>query len=96
MSRGPGDHWEKLQIILQNRGARPRINFGGGGLPGGRGGLGALGSLIVLGIGGWAISDSLFNGERLGCFYEALQYHGWFADTVEQSTVVTVLSNTRG
>ncbi|BDD63039.1 Prohibitin-2, subunit of the prohibitin complex (Phb1p-Phb2p) [Monascus purpureus] len=61
MSRGPGDHWEKLQIILQNRGARPRINFGGGGLPGGRGGLGALGSLIVLGIGGWAISDSLFN-----------------------------------
>lgn len=29
---------------------------------GGRGGLGFAGSLILLGVGGWAASNSLFNG----------------------------------
>lgn len=65
MSRGPGDHWERFQVILQNRGAGQRFGFGGGIPGGGRGGWGLAGSLLVFGVGGWALSNSLFNGEKL-------------------------------
>lgn len=77
MSRGPGDHWEKLQIILQNRGRGQRFNFGGGFPGGGRGGWGLAGSLLVFGVGGWALSNSLFNGEGLGFALFGDGYRPW-------------------
>ncbi|KAB8079077.1 band 7 family-domain-containing protein [Aspergillus leporis] len=61
MARNPRDQWEKLQVILQNRGNRGGFGFGGFPSGGGRGGLGLSGALLLLGVGGWAISNSLFN-----------------------------------
>ena len=45
-------------MILQNR---SRSGFGGGAPRGG--GAGATAGLILLGLGGWVLSNSLFNGE---------------------------------
>ncbi|KAE8350258.1 band 7 family-domain-containing protein [Aspergillus coremiiformis] len=60
MSQNPREHWEKLQVMLQNRGSRG--SFGVGFPPsGGRGGLGLAGAVLVFGVGGWALSNSLFN-----------------------------------
>ncbi|KAJ0417447.1 band 7 family-domain-containing protein [Aspergillus carlsbadensis] len=58
MSRIPKDQWQRLQLILQNRN-----NYKYGGFPsgGGGGGLGASAAVIVLGLGGWALSNTLFN-----------------------------------
>ena len=57
MSRDFGpDIRQRLELMLKNRG---RGGFPGGG---GKGGLPAGAALIVLGLGGWAISESLFNG----------------------------------
>ncbi|KAL2807646.1 band 7 family-domain-containing protein [Aspergillus granulosus] len=58
MSRIPKDQWQRLQLILQNRNKYGGFPSGGGG---GRGGLGASAALIVLGLGGWALSNTLFN-----------------------------------
>lgn len=63
MARNPKEQWERLQVILQNRAGKGGFRFGGGFPGGGRGGFGATGALIVLGLGGWALSNSLFNGE---------------------------------
>ncbi|KAL2829832.1 band 7 family-domain-containing protein [Aspergillus pseudoustus] len=57
MSRIPKDQWQRLQLILQNRGKYGGFPSGGGG----GGGLGASAALIVLGLGGWALSNTLFN-----------------------------------
>jgi prohibitin 2 len=65
MARNPRDQWEKLQVILQNRGNRGGFGFGGFPSGGGRGGLGLSGALLLLGVGGWAISNSLFNGRNV-------------------------------
>lgn len=56
MSRDFGpDIRQRLELMLKNRGR--------GGFPGGgKGGLPAGAALIALGLGGWAISESLFNG----------------------------------
>ena len=58
MAGNPREQWERLQVILQNRARR-----GAGGMPFGnpfRGGSTA--ALVVLVLGGYALSNSLFNG----------------------------------
>lgn len=57
----PRETWRRLQISLQQRGGQ---GFGGG-FPGGnpRGGAAAIGGLVLLGVGGVLISNSLFNGK---------------------------------
>ncbi|WEW57990.1 Prohibitin-2, subunit of the prohibitin complex (Phb1p-Phb2p) [Emydomyces testavorans] len=58
----PRETWQRLQTALQQRG---RGGFGGfGGFPGGGKpgrALGGVGALVVLGLGGYVISNSLFN-----------------------------------
>lgn len=54
MSQNQREAWERVQTMLQKR--KPGFSSGG------RGGLGFAGSLILLGVGGWAASNSLFNG----------------------------------
>lgn len=63
MTSNPREQWERLQLMLQNRGKR---GFGWGGIPGGgpRGNFGLVGSAILLGLGGYVLSNSLFNGEN--------------------------------
>lgn len=53
MSQNQREAWERLQLMLQKR----KGSVGGGG----RGGMGLAG-LILLGVGTWAVSNSLFNG----------------------------------
>jgi hypothetical protein len=61
MSQIPKDQWERLQVILRNRSRAGGFGSGGGG----GGSIGASVGLLVLGLGGWALSNSLFNGEDL-------------------------------
>ncbi|KAI1916175.1 Prohibitin-2, subunit of the prohibitin complex (Phb1p-Phb2p) [Ophidiomyces ophidiicola] len=49
--------WQRLQMVLQQRGR----GGGFGGVPGGGKGIGAMGALVALGLGGYVISNSLFN-----------------------------------
>jgi hypothetical protein len=57
MSQNQREAWERVQLMLQRR------KGGFGGIPGGgRGGGMGLAGLILLGVGGWAVSNSLFNG----------------------------------
>lgn len=68
MSGSPRDQWERLQLMLQNRGNRG--GFGGfGGFPsgGGRGAFGGLGAVVLIVAGGYALSNSIFNGEAASC-----------------------------
>jgi len=59
MSQDPRETIRKLQQTLQQR---TRNRFGGsGGMPGGAQ-LRPLAALILLGIGGYIVSNSLFNG----------------------------------
>lgn len=63
MAGNPREQWERLQVILQNRARRA----GGGGafrfgMPGGGGAPAA--ALAVLMLGGYALSQSLFNGRH--------------------------------
>lgn len=69
MARNPREQWERLQLILQNRGARGGFNFGGFPGGGGRGGMGASAALLLVGVGIWGASNSLFNGELLFTAY---------------------------
>jgi prohibitin 2 len=56
MSQNQREAWERVQLMLQKR----KGNFGG--LPGGgRGGGMGLAGLVLLGVGTWAVSNSLFN-----------------------------------
>ncbi|KAJ5888653.1 Prohibitin-2 [Penicillium taxi] len=60
MSQNQREAWERLQLMLNKR----KPGFGGfpsGGSGGGRGGFGLVGSLVLLGVGSWAVSNSLFN-----------------------------------
>lgn len=61
--------------MLQNRGNRG--GFGGfGGFPsggGGRGAFGGLGAVVLIVAGGYALSNSLFNGEEEFDFTGLLQ-----------------------
>lgn len=57
MSQNQREAWERVQLMLQRR------KGGFGGIPGGgRGGGIGLAGLVLLGVGGWALSHSLFNG----------------------------------
>lgn len=60
MSQNQREAWERVQLMLQKR----KGNFGGFPGGGGRGGMGFAGSLIILGVGAWAVSNSLFNGMK--------------------------------
>lgn len=62
MTQNPREQWERLQLILKQRGARGGFGFGGFPSGGGRGGLG-LAAAILVGGGFWVLSNSLFNGE---------------------------------
>jgi prohibitin 2 len=63
MARNPKEQWERLQLMLQHRGGRGGFGFGGG-FPSGGGRGGGVGvAMLVLAIGGYALSNSLFNGE---------------------------------
>lgn len=63
MARNPKEQWERLQLMLQHRGGRGGFGFGGG-FPSGGGRGGGVGvAVLVLAIGGYALSNSLFNGE---------------------------------
>ncbi|EAS35668.3 prohibitin-2 [Coccidioides immitis RS] len=55
----PRETWQRLQTALQQRGR----GAGFGGFPGGRPGraFGGIGALVALGLGGYVISNSLFN-----------------------------------
>lgn len=64
MARNPREQWERLQLILQNKGSRGGFNFRGFPGGGGRGGAGVSVALMLLGLGTWAASNSLFNGEK--------------------------------
>ncbi|KAJ6164057.1 Prohibitin-2 [Penicillium chermesinum] len=56
MSQNQRETWERLQLMLQRRGG------GGGGFPSGGGrGAGGVAGLVLLGVGVWAASNSLFN-----------------------------------
>ncbi|KAJ5151237.1 Prohibitin-2 [Penicillium canariense] len=56
MSQNQREAWERVQLMLQRR------KGGFGGIPGGGRGSGmGLAGLVLLGVGGWAISNSLFN-----------------------------------
>lgn len=56
----PRETWQKLQNAIQQRG---RGGFGaGGGFPAGGKAFGGAGLLIALGLGGYVLSNSLFNG----------------------------------
>ncbi|KAJ5132035.1 Prohibitin-2 [Penicillium atrosanguineum] len=56
MSQNQREAWERVQLMLQKR----KGNFGG--IPGGgRGGGMGLAGLVLLGVGTWAVSNSLFN-----------------------------------
>ncbi|KAJ5684549.1 Prohibitin-2 [Penicillium sp. IBT 18751x] len=56
MSQNQREAWERVQLMLQKR----KGNFGG--IPGGgRGGGMGLAGLVLLGVGAWAVSNSLFN-----------------------------------
>ena len=77
MSQGPEDQWRRLQIILQNRANGARFNFGGGG--GGPRNWGVVGSLVLLGVGGYALSNSLFNGTAVS---------GWFGFPLPNANAV--------
>ncbi|KAJ5590381.1 Prohibitin-2 [Penicillium hetheringtonii] len=57
MSQNQREAWERVQLMLQKR----KAGFGGFPGGGGRGGLGLVGSLVLLGVGSWAASNSLFN-----------------------------------
>lgn len=88
MAGNPREQWERLQVILQNRARRA----GGGGafrfgMPGGGGAPAA--ALAVLMLGGYALSQSLFNGRHL----LGVDLGSVGADAV-QSTVVTAPSST--
>ncbi|CAI7674702.1 unnamed protein product [Penicillium pancosmium] len=54
MSQNQREAWERVQLMLQKR----KGGFPGGG---GRGSFGLAGTLILLGVGTWAASNSLFN-----------------------------------
>jgi prohibitin 2 len=57
MSQNQREAWERVQLMLQRR------KGGFGGIPGGgRGGGMGLAGLVLLGVGSWALSNSLFNG----------------------------------
>lgn len=57
MSQNQREAWERVQLMLQRR------KGGFGGIPGGgRGGGMGLAGLVLLGLGSWAVSNSLFNG----------------------------------
>ncbi|OJJ85110.1 prohibitin subunit PHB2 [Aspergillus glaucus CBS 516.65] len=60
MTQNPREQWERLQLILKQRGARGGFGFGGFPSGGGRGGLG-LAAAILVGGGFWVLSNSLFN-----------------------------------
>lgn len=68
MARNPREQWERLQLILQNRGSRGGFNFRGFPGGGGRGGAGVSVALMLLGFGTWAASNSLFNGKMMKLF----------------------------
>ncbi|EFE36110.1 uncharacterized protein ARB_05047 [Trichophyton benhamiae CBS 112371] len=53
----PRETWQKLQTAIQQQGRR---GFGAGGPAGGRA-AGGIGALIALGLGGYVLSNSLFN-----------------------------------
>ncbi|EFE43774.1 hypothetical protein TRV_01452 [Trichophyton verrucosum HKI 0517] len=53
----PRETWQKLQTAIQQQGRR---GFGAGGPPGGKA-IGGIGALIALGLGGYVLSNSLFN-----------------------------------
>jgi len=57
MSQNQREAWERLQMMLQQR----RSGFRGGFPSGGRGGMG-VGAIVLVGLGAWALSNSLFNG----------------------------------
>jgi prohibitin 2 len=79
MSRIPKDQWQRLQLILQNRN---KYKYGGFPSGGGGGGLGASAALIVLGLGGWALSNTLFNGMGLLCLNDRHRDIRGFAKSV--------------
>ncbi|KAK2750624.1 Prohibitin-2, subunit of the prohibitin complex (Phb1p-Phb2p) [Myotisia sp. PD_48] len=56
MATDPRETWQRLQNTLQQKG---RSGFGG--FPSGPKAFGGAGALIILGIGGYVISNSLFN-----------------------------------
>jgi prohibitin 2 len=60
MAGDPRETWQRLQNTLQQRG-RAGFGPGFGGSP--RRAFGGAGALILLGVGGYIISNSLFNGE---------------------------------
>lgn len=57
----PRETWQRLQTALQQRGRGGFGGMPGGGKPGRT--LGGVGALVVLGLGGYVLSNSLFNGE---------------------------------
>lgn len=57
MSQNPREAWERMQMMLQKQ--RPKF---GGMPPGAGGGMGMVGGAILLGLGTWAVSNSLYNG----------------------------------
>ena len=88
MSQNQREAWERVQVMLQKRKA------GFGGFPGGGGrggGFGLAGTLILLGVGGWVASNSLFNGMLVLEFPSCILV----ADIGFKWMVVTVLSSIR-
>jgi prohibitin 2 len=69
MAGNPREQWERLQVLLQNRGRQGGFRFRG--LPG----AGPVGALVFLGIAGYAISASLFNGSSLFFFLADSTYY---------------------
>lgn len=84
MARNPREQWERLQLMLQNRGGQGGFNFRGFPGGGGRGGAGVSVALMLFGVGTWAVSNSLFNGEEL-CLKLSLAGAVWLLTLVLSS-----------
>jgi prohibitin 2 len=56
----PRQTWQRLQQSLQQQGRGS--GFPGGGFPSGGRALGGAGGLLLLGVGGYVLLNSLFNG----------------------------------
>ena len=86
MAQDPREMWRRLSSAVQNV-QRKNPGLGGGGGPG-RGAIGGMASLILLGVGVVAVNNSLFNGEQ-SCHFSLINSK---AKKTQSREVIALLS----